>query len=201
MLFVQRIKWCIPSLKDHSLNTGGRISGVGYGRVCGFGYDGIWVLKLGMQTFTWETMGKFLVVSAVIVDHELALHPSKPVSTCIIKPHILPWGIGRWGSTGTLLWGKTSIDAGVSVRGCFRTLRPVGLYAPTLRCPVISIPETAVDPHRLVRRIMKTKWLHVVEHPNWTVVHQQPETVAYICMCIYALLVNQKVNSSTLNIN
>lgn len=138
-----------------------------------------------MLAFAWETFRELRTVSAVVIDHELALQPSKSVPACSIKPLVLPcWGIGRCRARWWwwFFWPKASIDVEVSVGGRERSMAPVSLHTPTLCCPVISIPESCINLHGLIFRKWKAKWFQVVEHSNWTSIHQESETVAHACV-------------------
>lgn len=131
--------------------------------------------------FNWEALGESFEVGAVVVNHELLLHPSKPIPACSIKRLSLPCTLLAWGSrcsgwdaAGGGWWSSnTSIGLEVSVRSGERSLSPISPHSPALCSPVVGIPQTRVNPHGLVFWEWNTKWFQVVEHPDWNVVHQE----------------------------
>ena len=129
--------------------------------------------------FSWDTLRESFQVSAVVVNHVLVLHPSKPVAAGGIKSLNLPGtvlhGIRGCGGARWSRWPNTSIGFEISVRSSERSLCPVSLHEPPSRCPIISVPETRINPHGLLRRERHSDWFRVVEYSYRDVVHQETE--------------------------
>ena len=109
--------------------------------------------------FDWKALGKSFEVGAVVVNHEIVLHPSKPISACSVKRLSLPCTLPRWASRRCSGWdaagggrwsSNTSISLEVSVRSSERSFSPICLHSPALCSPVVGIPQTRVNPHGLV---------------------------------------------------
>lgn len=62
--------------------------------------------------------------------------------------------------------GLTSIYVEASIASDKRRFGPVRLLPAATRCPIISIPQTRVDLHRLLKRESNSKFLVILEHPN-----------------------------------
>ena len=137
-------------------------------------------LESGLLALNREALREALEVIAVVVDHVLLLHPPQPVPSRRIQPLILPSGVPKGG--GVVAAGFSGgPDAGVGVEvpvgGGERSLCPVGLHKPASRRPVVGVPQTRVDPHRLSLRIWNSGRFVVVENPNRNVVHQKAASI------------------------
>ena len=145
----------------------------------------IWIYSLtsklesGSLAFSWKAFWEAFKIRAVVVDHELLLHPTKSFSACGINPLSFPctllcqWISRCSGGTGGWWASSTSIGLEVSVRGGERSLSPISLDKTTSCCPVICIPQTWINPHGLVFREWDSSWFQVVEHSDWNVIHQE----------------------------
>ena len=126
-----------------------------------------------------QALGESLLISAVVVDHVVPLHPPHPLLACGIQILVPPVSTIRFlrrtvGSTGR---PNTSISIKISVGGSEGGFGPVRLDAATLRRPVISIPEAGVDPHGLVLWKRNTLGLHILEVSDRCAINHESESI------------------------
>lgn len=130
--------------------------------------------------FRWQALREPLDVWAVIVNHVVFLHPSKPFLTRWIqflwKPCIRRRGVWRTiRRCRCSIRQSTSIGFEVPVRSSERSMGPICLHQSTPSCPVISVPKTWVYSHGLVFGEWDSHWFHVLELSDWCTINREAE--------------------------
>lgn len=120
-----------------------------------------------------DSFGKPRKISAVIVDHLLLLHPSNSVSAVSVEPLSLPRLVAERVVPTRPGHARPRVDLEVPVMSGEGSLGPIRLHPPSLRRPVIGIPQAAVHPHRLPRWERNSRVGVVGEHPHRDVVNQE----------------------------
>uniref|UniRef100_A0A804PCM2 Uncharacterized protein n=1 Tax=Zea mays TaxID=4577 RepID=A0A804PCM2_MAIZE len=122
-----------------------------------------------------------LGVGAVVVDHELPLHPAHAAVAGVAELLVPPAAASSrllHGADGALR-PAAGPDAGVGAepaeRGDERRPRPVRLDAAALRGPVVGVPEAGVHPHGLRPRERHPAGLAVGEVPHRRAVHREDD--------------------------
>lgn len=123
-------------------------------------------------------------VGAVIIDHMVSLHPQQLVALVevelgqrgLVPPVALLSAaaaalhvVGGGDCVGAL----AAIDFESSVWRDEWCVRPIGLHSASLRGPVISIPNGAVNTHGLILRKGDSFMLQVRMHSNWGLIYQE----------------------------
>ena len=100
-----------------------------------------------MLAFWWKlAFREAFQISAVVVHHELLLHPPQPVPPGGVQPLILPRGVlkatGVVGIAAGLSGGPhTGVGLKVSVGSSERSFGPVSLDKATSGSPIVRVPQ------------------------------------------------------------
>jgi hypothetical protein len=127
-----------------------------------------------------DALREALGVGAVVVDHELPLHPPHAavahVAQLLSPPAAPAHGGGLHGAHGALLppaGPQAGVGAEAPERGHERRVGPVRLHAPALRRPVVGVPQARVQPHRLALGERHAARLVVLEVTDRGAVHRE----------------------------
>lgn len=118
-----------------------------------------------------EALGEAPPVRAVVVDHVSPPHGAHPppaggVQRLVHPPRRRVAALRRRPQRRR----RAALAGEVPERGHERRLRPVGLHEPSLRGPVVGIPQARVEPHRPPRREGHAGFRQVLEVPDWDAV-------------------------------
>lgn len=142
---------------------------------------GWFFLVLCLAAFRRHQSIESLCIFAIVIDHVVVSNPLH--LTLLTKTQLLVYGgsppVGR-GRGGTLSSAKRSIPLAspcpeVTESGYEGCTIPVDLDKATSSCPVISIPQTGVNPHPLLIWVVNTFALIVSEDAYWQIINVPPE--------------------------
>lgn len=129
------------------------------------------------STFGWWSWWS-LAVCTVVVEKVVVPNPFELVHLIssqglVLRRHPPAAGLGH--AAGSVAVVNTAgVDVEGLVGGDERSVGPVQLHPAVVCSPVLSVPDCAVDPHRLGVRVWNSYVLVVFEHSDGCVVHIEP---------------------------
>lgn len=142
--------------------------------------------ELGLATFRRHLPIESLCIFTVVVDHVIISCPLH-LTLFTTAQLFVNWGGppvgGGW--RGTLSSAKLSIPLAsprseMTESGYERCTIPVDLHKATSSCPVVSVPQTGVNPHPLLVWVSNSFTLIVSIYANWQIVNVPPESAIKI---------------------
>lgn len=141
---------------------------------------------LALERNNWEPCR----VGAVVVDEVLGMNPHELMALVqaqfghygLVPPVLAPLGQAAAAALCVLLCSRgvrralARVDVEPCVRGDEGRVGPVGLDTSSLCGPVVSVPDGAVDAHRLVFGEGNAFRLFVRVHSDWSLVHKETDS-------------------------
>lgn len=125
------------------------------------------------RTLGRKSLRESVMVSAVIVNHVILLHPVESVFVQLfVRPRTWSrrWCIRirfRMARRRAYWWKPNACPE--------RSSAPVCLHATALRCPVIRVPQARVYSHCLVLWVWNSNTFWILELSNWCPIHRESE--------------------------
>ena len=127
------------------------------------------------STFWRESPRESFCVNAIVVNHVIHLHPHQPLQAWCIQLFCQPW----IGIAGISLGGpNASLCTKVPMGSDERSFGPICFDKTASCCPLISIPYTWKNSHRLPLGEWNFSWIQVLELSNRGTINIEAE----ICM-------------------